>query len=166
MGASKDLITLTRYKAWADDRLYESLADVSQEALVAKRKTRLGSIMSTLNHLYAMDLVWRAHLEEKPHGFTTRRPEVFSEFSKLRSAQKEIDEWYVAYAAKLAPEAMDAVVDFEFIDGGEGAMTRSEIVLHIVNHATYHRGHITDAMLHIPARPPTTDFPVFIRDGS
>jgi uncharacterized damage-inducible protein DinB len=166
VSSSKDLITLTRYKAWADDRLYESLVAVSMHALVEKRKTRLGSIMSTLNHLYAMDLVWRAHLEGKPHGFATRRPEIFSEFERLRAAHRDVDAWYIGYATELQPEDMDAVVEFEFIGGGEGAMTRSEIVLHIVNHATYHRGHITDAMLSIPARPPTTDFPVFIRDGA
>ena len=166
MSSAKDLRTLTRYKAWADACLYESLAGVSDAALVAECKTRLGSIMRTLNHAYAMDLVWQAHLEGKPHGFSTRRPEIFSDLSSLRVAQTDIDEWYVAYAAELEPEAIDAVVEFEFIGGGRGAMTRSEILLHVVNHATYHRGHITDAMLQIPAPAPTTDFPVFVREQS
>lgn len=164
LSPAKDLRTLTRYKAWADDCLYESLAGVSNAALVAERKTRLGSILRTLNHAYAMDLVWKAHLEGVPHGFSTRRPEILSEFSSLRAAQAHVDEWYVAYAAELNTEAMDASVDFEFIGGGRGVMTRSEILLHVVNHATYHRGHITDAMLQIPALPPTTDFPVFLRE--
>ncbi len=167
MSPAKDLRTITRYKAWADNRLYESLASVSKAALVTERKTPLGSIMSTLNHVYAMDLVWQAHLEGKSHGFSTRRPEIFGEFSSLRVAQEEIDRWYVAYAAELESEAINAVIDFEFIGGGQGSMTRSEILLHVVNHTTYHRGHITVAMLQIPAPlPPPTDFPVFLRELS
>jgi len=166
LSSYRDLITLTRYKTWADNRLYESLADVSDTALVAERKTRLGSIMITLNHVYAMDLVWRAHLEGEPHGFTTRRPELFCELSSLRAAQIQVDDWYENCASELDPEASDAIVEFEFIGGGYGSMSRSEILLHVVNHTTYHRGHITDAMLQIPARAPTTDFPVYLREIS
>ena len=164
MNPYRDLITLTRYKTWADNLLYESLAGVSAAALAAERQTRLGSIMTTLNHVYAMDLVWRAHLQGEPHGFTTRRPELFSELSSLRAAQIQVDEWYENCASELDAEGGDAIVEFEFIGGGHGSMSRSEIVLHVVNHGTYHRGHITDAMLQIPAQAPTTDFPVYLRE--
>ncbi len=166
MSSLKDLRTLTRYKAWADERLYESLSGIPNAALVADRVTRLGSLLNTLNHLYAMDLVWQAHLESRSHGFSTRRPNLFSELSSLHVAQTAIDQWYVAYAAELKMEAVDTVIDFEFIGGDRGAMTRSEILLHVVNHATYHRGHATGAMLQIPVRPPATDFPVFLRELS
>jgi uncharacterized damage-inducible protein DinB len=37
------------------------------------------------------------------------------------------------------------------------------IVLHVVNHKTYHRGHIADMLFQIPVQPPTTDLPVFLR---
>lgn len=166
MNIAKDLITLTSYKAWADNRLYESLDGISNEELVAKRKTILGSIMRALNHVYGMDLVWQAHLEGRPHGFKTRRPEIFSELSSLRDAQRVIDDWYVGYATAMEPAAADPVVDFEFIGGGEGSMTRSEILLHVVTHTNYHRGHITDMMCQIPAQPPATDLPVFLREVS
>lgn len=51
-----------------------------------------------------------------------------------------------------------------FIGGGPGALTRAEILLHVVNHTTYHRGHIGDMVYQIPAEPPTTDLPVFLRE--
>jgi uncharacterized damage-inducible protein DinB len=43
-------------------------------------------------------------------------------------------------------------------------MTRGEMLLHVVNHTTYHRGFVADLFFQIPARPPTTDLPVFLRD--
>ena len=70
---------LTRYKAWADDRLYAALDGISDDALRAKRGTIMGTLLCALNHSYAMDLVWQAHLENKSHGITTRRPELFGE---------------------------------------------------------------------------------------
>jgi len=42
-------------------------------------------------------------------------------------------------------------------------MTREAILLHVVNHATYHRGHIADMMYDSSVEPPTTDLPVFLR---
>ena len=165
MKAATDLVTLMTYKAWADDRLYEALKDVPQTELIARRETILGGILRALNHVYGMDLVWQAHLEGRPHGFTDRRPEIFSELSCLCTAQQEIDAWYIDYATAMDPESARTVVDFEFIGGGAGSMTRSEVLLHVVMHTSYHRGHVTDMMCQIPAQPPITDLPVFLREG-
>ena len=41
-------------------------------------------------------------------------------------------------------------------------MTRRDILLHVVNHATYHRGWIADMFFQVPARNPTTDLPVYL----
>jgi len=38
------------------------------------------------------------------------------------------------------------------------------MLLHVINHTTYHRGFIADLFYQIPAHPPTTDLPVFLRD--
>ena len=43
-------------------------------------------------------------------------------------------------------------------------MTKGEILLHVVNHTTYHRGFVADFFCQVPARPPTTDLTVFLRD--
>ena len=164
MDSASNLVTLTQYKAWADDRLFTALEGVSDDELTAKRRTIMGTLLCAANHGYAMDLVWQAHLENREHGLKTRRPELYSDVTELGKAQREIDDWFIAYASSLDPAAGNSIVDFEFIDGGEGSMTRNEILLHVVTHSNYHRGHITDMMFQIPVRPPVTDMPVFIRE--
>jgi uncharacterized damage-inducible protein DinB len=57
-------------------------------------------------------------------------------------------------------------VHFTFVDGGEGAMTRGDMLLHTVNHKTFHRGYVADMMYQVPARPPSMDLPVFLRDAA
>ena len=166
MNAAIDFVTLTKYKAWADDRLYEALKDVSKQELIAKRETILGGILRALNHIYGMDLVWQAHLEGRPHGFKDRRPELFSELSSLRDAQRQLNDWYIDYATAMGPESAGVIVNFKFIGGGEGSMNRSEVLLHVVTHGNYHRGHVTDMMRQIPTQHPATDLTVFLRDQS
>jgi uncharacterized damage-inducible protein DinB len=155
---------LSRYAAWANDRLYEALADLPGRELTKPHPIVFGSIQRTLNHVYVMDLVWRAHLEGTRHAFTTRNPDECPPFADLRAAQNDMDRWYIQYADGMHESSCAEIVNFSFIGGGNGSMSRGEIVLHVANHTTYHRGHIGSMIYEVPAEPPTTDLPVFLRE--
>jgi uncharacterized damage-inducible protein DinB len=157
--------TLTRYKAWADKLFLAKVAELPEAELTAPRPIVFGSIIRTLHHSYAMDRVWRAHLLGKPHGYTTRNPADHPPFGELRDKQLEVDGWYVSYAGSLDAEALAQVVHFTFIGGGSGSLSRNDILLHVVNHTTYHRGHVADMLYHHALFPPTTDLPVFLREN-
>lgn len=159
----KTLRMLMRYKAWADHLLFQSLARLPAEQLTQPQPIVFGSLLRTLNHVHAMDEVWRAHLTGRPHGFTTRNPQDCPGFAELRSAQADMDAWYVSYADELDEALCDQEVRFEFIGGNPGVMSRRAILLHVVNHDTYHRGHAGGMMYTLNAHPPTTDLPVFLR---
>jgi uncharacterized damage-inducible protein DinB len=155
--------TLTRYKAWADDIFLSVISTLPEGDLVAPRPIYFGSLIRTLNHSYAMDFVWQCHLLGRPHGLATRNPDKHPGVGELVALQRQIDAWYVEYAEALPQEQLEEMVAFEFIGGGDGAMTRGQILLHVVNHTTYHRGHVADMLYHLGVFPPATDLPVFIR---
>lgn len=156
---------LTRYKAWADGLLFAAVSDLPENELTAARSIVFGSILRTLNHVYAMDLVWKAHLQGVPHGLTTRNPETCPALGELRIVQQDIDDWYIDYADSLPETEHNQLVEFTFIGGGAGSMSRENILLHVVNHATYHRGHVADMIYECSKKPPTTDLPVFLKSG-
>ena len=85
-------------------------------------------------------------------------------FDQLQTDQRTIDGWYLDYAEALQPEQENEVLEITFIGGGRAPMSRIEILQHVVNHTTYHRGHVADMVYQIPAKPPVTDFPVFLRE--
>lgn len=155
--------TLTRYKAWADDVFLSVIATLPESELVAPRPIYFGSLIRTLNHSYSMDFLWQCHLLGKPHGLTTRNPVDHPAIQDLVASQRRMDTWYVDYADSLSHEQLDELVEFEFIGGGNGVMSRGDILLHVVNHTTYHRGHVADMLYHLNVFPPTTDLPVFLR---
>jgi uncharacterized damage-inducible protein DinB len=164
MSALRNIRMLTRYGAWANARLFDALAALPAGEATARRATIFGNMVNTMNHDYVVDLIWKAHLEGKPHGFTKRITDTEPTLEELRRAQVEIDAWYVAYADNLSEAMHDEVVQFKFVDGGEGAMTRGDMLLHIVNHKTYHRGFVADMLCQAKVRPPVIDLPVFLRD--
>ena len=153
-----------RYKAWADRLLFQTVAGLPEAALTASQPIIFGSLLRTLHHVYAMDTVWRAHLLGETHGFTSRNPDTCPAFAALRAAQAAIDDWYPGYAESLSDAACDEVIAFTFIGGGDGRMRREDMLLHVVNHATYHRGHVASMLYQLAVPPPTTDFPVFLRE--
>lgn len=153
-----------RYGAWADERFFEAVSALPEGEATRPRSALFGNMVHTLNHAYVIDQIWRAHLEGRPHGFTARNTPTHPPLEELWRAQREIDAWYVAYADRLTERAASEIVEFTFVGGGAGSMTRSDILLHVVNHKTYHRGQVADMMYQVPARPPVTDLPVFLRD--
>lgn len=164
--ADRQLRLLTRYNAWANERLFEALAKLPVAELTVTRSKGPGSILKTLNHAQVVDRIWQANLEGRPHGFTSRNTEVLPAFEALREAQRDTDAWYVAFADRLEALARDEVVRFTFVGGGEGAMTRGDMLLHVVNHKTYHRGYVAEMLYEGNLKPPTMDLPVYIRDAA
>lgn len=156
---------LARYNAWANERLFAALASLPAGEATVPRPTGFGNMVNTLNHAYVVDLIWKAHLQGLPHGLTARTTDTEPALQALRQAQALVDAWYVAYADALTEAAHGEIVHFLFVDGGAGAMSRGDMLLHVVNHKTYHRGYVADMLYQAGARPPAMDLPVFLRDA-
>jgi uncharacterized damage-inducible protein DinB len=154
--------SLARYKTWADDLTLSAVAALPPAEAARERPTLFKSIIGTLNHSYVVDLIWQAHLEGRAHGFTARNALLHPELAALTEAQRKANEWLSAWVAAQSDVSLREAVTFRLVSGEEGTMTRGEILLHIVNHATYHRGWVSDLFFQIPAKPPTTDWNVFL----
>ena len=155
---------LARYNAWADKLIHDAVAALPEGEAVKPRQSVFKSMAHTLNHVYVIDHIFQAHLEGREHGYKARNTETHPPLPELWRQQEEIDAWYVDWSDRLTEDALQEKVAFTFVGGGEGVMTRGEILLHVVNHTTYHRGFVADFFYQVPARPPTTDLTVFLRD--
>lgn len=160
-----DIRRLMRYTAWADARLLEALRDLPAEVLHAPRLAVLGGMLDVMGHCLLIDQVWRAHLEHRQHGFGSRIPQVCTPLAQLQHLQAESDRWYTDYADGLDAQRLQEVLSFDFIDGGSGAMSRGDILLHVANHKTFHRGCVVVLIDLAGHRPPVLDLPVFLRGG-
>lgn len=154
---------LTRYNAWANKVLFDAVAALPEGEAVKERQSLFRNMVHTLNHNYVIDLIWQAHLEGRAHGFEARNTKDHPPLADLWRAQQVVDGWYVDWSDALTDEALDEEVRFELIGGTPGVMTRGEILLHIVNHTSYHRGFVCDMFFQVPARALTTDLPVYLR---
>ena len=154
-----------RYRAWADKLTYDAVAALPPGEAEKERPTLFKTMIGTLNHNYLIDLVWQAHIEGRAHGFGARNLILHAELPALWAAQEAMNRWWIAWSEAQTEASLAEPVRFRFIGGEESTMTRGAILLHVVNHATYHRGWVADMFFQVPARNPTTDLPVFLGDA-
>lgn len=161
----ESLRLMTRYRAWADAMTFDALARLPAEEVAKPRDTLFKSMLHTMNHNLVIDQIFKAHLTGTKHGHAKRNTASHPPLLELAASQAAMNDWFVAYADGLDDATAAERIRFDFVDGGEGEMSRAEMVLHVVNHATYHRGFVAEMMYQVPAVPPATDLPVFLRDA-
>ncbi|MEO1078372.1 MAG: DinB family protein [Pseudomonadota bacterium] len=77
---------------------------------------------------------------------------------------RAINARFVTCAGEWSASTLSEKISFEFVGGGDGLMSREDILIHLVNHSTYHRGFVS--ILRYPQGPEfaATDYTVFLRD--
>lgn len=164
MSSTGTLTLLAQYKHWADQLLFDNLAELPPEELARERAGPLPSLIGILNHVYVIDRIWQGHMLERDHGYKSRMEIVYPGLAELRGAQEEIDRWFVAWTREQTPESLDRPLAFRFLSGNSGVMSAGEMFLHVVNHATFHRGWVTQLLFEVPAHPPVTDLCVYLTE--
>lgn len=155
---------LLSYKAWANELTFSTVSALPPGEAERPRQTRWESIAYTLSHVLVVDDIFKHHLQGERHSYSYRNMDARLNIAELWERQRIMDRWYADFAAQIRPAAMNETLSFEFVGGGKGEMTRAEILFHIVNHGTYHRGLISDMLCQVPADMPANDLPVFLRD--
>lgn len=127
---------LVCYKQWADRGLYE---------VVGRNLDRLDAqdaaiVLRILDHIHVVDRIFQHHLQGLPHAFRAPRSELMPDFRMLMEGASEVDSWYASYVGALPAQDFEQPVDLVFTSGKAARMRRSEIILHVCLHGTYHRG--------------------------
>ena len=156
---------MVHYRAWADGLTFEAVKALPPGEATKERPTLFKTMINTLNHNLVIDLIWQGHLEGRDHGFKARNVVPHPELGALWDAQQAVHRWYQDYAGMLPDQKFDEVVPFKFLSGVAGKMTRGDMLLHVVNHGTYHRGWVADMFFQVPAKNPSTDWPDYVAAG-
>lgn len=162
--ARDQLAMLIAYKAWANTIMLDAIASVPLEEALKPRATTFGNILMTANHVLVVEDIFRHHLEGRVHPYAFRNTDDAPDLADLRRDMEDMDRWYVEQVSTWSPGERAETIEFEFVGGGAGCMSREEIVLHLVNHATYHRGFVGDMLKQVPYYWPANDLTVFLRD--
>ena len=152
------LKSLFAQKSWANGELFDVLAKVSPSLQAASIQTAT----RTLNHIYVVDRIFRAHLLGEAHGYLATNTADTPELGVLNFAVAETDLWFEDYVAGISDASLAESLAFRFTDGDAGRMTREEILVHVITHGAYHRGNVGQVLKGIEIAPPRDLFTKFL----
>lgn len=154
---------LARYKQWSDKVMFDGVAALPEGEALKPRTSLFRNMVHTLNHIYVIDRIWQAHLEGREHGYEARNTKDHPPLNELHGLQQSVDQWYVDWSDAQTAASLGETVHYTLIGGNRGAMTRGEILLHVVMHTNYHRGFVADMMFQVTGhRAPVMDLPVYV----
>lgn len=152
------LIEAFNYKQWADQRTLDAITRLDGNQFPGA----VTFARQQLNHLVRVEELFRARLLGAAAPHLSTNTEVVPDFPELKQRIDDSNQWFARYVQNLAPEHLSQPVCFQFVDGKPGRMTRLEILFHIINHSTYHRGAIGHSLDLAQVPHPADTYTVFI----
>jgi uncharacterized damage-inducible protein DinB len=150
------------YSAWASRRLVEMLDRIPVDHLAHDFQTADRSILGTLVHVFGADRIWLSRVSGE-----TSNPFLTQADYDLKVLQ--ID-WPLLYGkwrkwvGQLSDETAAQPIAYRDMKGNAYVNPAWEIVLHVVNHATHHRGQAAGFLRSLGHTPPPLDLIRFYRE--
>jgi uncharacterized damage-inducible protein DinB len=154
------LKSLFGQKVWANDELFAKLV-----ASTTLPEDQMLSSIRTLNHIYVVDRIFRAHLAGEPRPFDATQTPTLPTLAQLHHDVQVTDAWYVQYVTGLSEDQLETIFDFDFTDGDIGRMSREEILLHVITHGAYHRGNVGQILKTNAMTPPRDLYTKFLHQS-
>jgi uncharacterized damage-inducible protein DinB len=158
-----DLRTLLDYHYWARDIILDAVAPLTPEQFTRQVDSSFKSVRDTVAHIYAADRIWYARwLGEAPTGLIAY--DSFPDVGAIRQAWSDLEGKVRPFVEGLGEAGVTRVFQYTLLSGAAAASPFSQMLTHVVNHGSYHRGQVTTLLRQLGAAPPkSTDMITFYR---
>lgn len=152
------------YNAWANERIYDVAATLSDADYRADRGAFFKSVHGTLNHMVVADRIWMRRFTDTGESPSRLDAILFENFGELREARRAEDKRIVNWVAALSDEDIAANFRYRNVTNPQTIeQPRAPAMDHFFNHQTHHRGQLHGLLTAITGDAPSLDLIVFQR---
>jgi uncharacterized damage-inducible protein DinB len=177
-----DIRTLYAYNRWANLRMFAELEELNEEQLSAARESSFPSIWESAFHIVGAEWLWlkrwkgaspRASVADPAmspsawDGFTPSDAPRIDELRRLpalRQFAETIDCERREFLDKLTETSLHDRFHFTDMSGAPHSEPLVQVMQHLVNHGSYHRGQVTTLLRQAGAQPVALDMIYFFRE--
>jgi uncharacterized damage-inducible protein DinB len=159
----KDVRSSYDFNGWANQRTLDACAALTEAQFVQDLGNSFPSIRDTLVHLMLVEWLW---LERWNNRAPDKYPAStgFATLAAVRTRWAEIERDLLTYIASLTHEDLEKVVHHKTMAGVPQAQPLWQMLHHLANHQTYHRGQVATMLRQLKAKPASTDLIIFYRE--
>jgi len=146
---------LAHYNQWINKRIYSVAAKLNQDALSQNHGAYFGSIIGTLNHILVGDILWFKRFATQPANYqsleyfrSVKKPAsldeiLHDELSELSEVREHTDAVIVQFTSEITDEMIASTLKYKNSKGQEFNKNLGDLLLHVFNHQTHHRGQVS-----------------------
>lgn len=159
----EEIRELYDYNRWANHRALEATAALDQDQLTRDLGNSFPSVRDTLVHVLSAEWVWLSR-------WNGTSPTAFPESAgldtheRIRARWSELEGEFATFLAALTEARLSEVLEYRNTKGEPYAEPLWQLMRHVVNHSTYHRGQITTMLRQLGAMPASTDLIRYFRE--
>jgi len=159
-----DLVDLIDYNYWARNRLLAAVAGLTPDQFTRRLGSSFPSVRDTLVHCYSAEWVWYSRWTgvspDKPIP-----PERFADLVSLVDDWEDLEGQIRAFVGRLGDDQVGREIDYRLMNGTAARSSFQQMLQHVVNHGTYHRGQVATLLRQLGALPPeSSDMSTYFRE--
>lgn len=154
---------LLEYTVWANRRVLRTAVQLPPGDFTKDLGGSFGSVRGTFTHMMGAEWIW---LER----FQGRSPEKgideaeFADLIALRERWGTIEDARARWFDDLPDDGVSMRIAYKSLDGTPNEAPLWQLVQHVANHATYHRGQVVFMLRQLGASPSATDLVLWDRE--
>lgn len=139
--SKKYFTELSEYNIWANDRVCDWLGKISVEQWKQPLVSSFKSIYETILHVASAEKIWVERLQKNPghellsETFTGSKEDLLKTWKEISLSLKKLME-------EMPEEQFQQKLLFKNTIGIEYHQPYYQLLAHVINHATYHRGQV------------------------
>ena len=161
---AKDIQTLYEFNYWAKDRILGVVEKLTPEQFTKDLKSSHGGIHGTLAHTLGAEDIWLKRWTGVPiTGFL--KPADVPTFADLQNKWKTVATEILNFCGTLKSDNdIQKIIVYKDLKGNEYRQPMYQLMQHIVNHSSYHRGQVVTMLRQLGVQPIGTDMVGFFRE--
>jgi uncharacterized damage-inducible protein DinB len=148
------------YTPWADTKALEAASKLSPEQWTKDLGNSLKSVRDTVVHIASAQWIWFQRWKgESPKAMWTATD--YPTPASLRERWEPQTRDLMAFVAEQTEASLAAPLSYRNLKGEPATFPLGQLMLHAVNHSTYHRGQVTTLLRQLGAQPVSTDLVLY-----
>ncbi|MEL0657752.1 DinB family protein [Psychromonas arctica] len=155
MKLKEHVYLMADYNQWMNQKIYEAVNTMTPEKYHEDKGAYFGSVFASLNHICVADTLWLKRCSVVLQTYDAYAPiaalpmpeslDVFlaNNFNDLKDRRVLLDEALLEIANLLTDEALLQPINYQNSKGVTANKTLFNLLMHLFNHQTHHRGQIT-----------------------
>ena len=150
------------YNAWATHRTLEACAALSNEQFTRPLGSSFSSVRDTLAHILEVEWLWLERWRGCSQPMMAAL-DTYPDLASIRARWVVVERELVGFVCGLSPDDLLRVHSYCNTKGTPYLNPLGEMLQHLLNHSTYHRGQVTTLLRQLGAPAVSTDLIGFYR---